>query len=87
MRQSHIATGIGAILIIISTIWLYTRWQTMTEFEKLISFILICIFIAIDTIVYYVIEMYYDIYPLIQKIGIIDQPIARLQSIFNKINK
>lgn len=82
MRPTLTVTGIGAILIITSIIWFIMKWKDMSEFERLVTFIIICILIVINVIAYYVIEIYYDFNSVIGKWEILDEPVRRLRNLF-----
>lgn len=80
MQQSFISVGIGALLTILFIIWLIIKWKTMSDFERLVVLILICTFIAINVIIYYVIDIYYNVNPLIEKWKVIGEPIKGIRN-------
>lgn len=83
MRPENIAAGIGIILIIISIVWFIMKWKELTDFERLVTFILICILIAITVVVYYAVDIYYEINPLILNWNKVNDYIGRLRSSIN----
>lgn len=82
MQHNVIITGIGILLLLGAIVWFIMKWNVLSEFERLVAFILICIFIAIVIVVHYVLDMYDDFNILIGKWNYVEGPINRIRNIF-----
>lgn len=76
-------TIIGAILAIIAIIWVFMKWNILVEYEKIVIFILISLLITLVIGAYYIGNLYDDLYPFVNKIKLVDEPIQRIRSWFD----
>lgn len=58
MEANRIVTRVNAILLFISIVWFLMKWQDITPFQRLLIFVLLCIFTAISLLSYYATDMY-----------------------------